>query len=86
MFAIDPKGEPYLATDAGRKLLAIQDDKGKKFLIVRLVTAGRWNSETLKKIAEDGYTAWTLTNTGKIRSRHKASVEEIIDVCLDERF
>ncbi len=86
VFAIDPKGEPYLATDAGRKLLAIQDEKGKKFLVVRLVTTGRWNTDTLKKIAEDGYTAWTLTNTGKIRARHKPSIEEIINACLDERF
>ena len=86
VFAIDPKGEPYLPTDAGRKLLAIQDDRGRKFLIVRLVTAGRWNNDTLKKITEDGYTAWTLTNTGKIKSRYKATVEEIVDVCLDERF
>lgn len=86
VFAIDPKGALYLATDAGRKLLAIQDNKGKKFLVVRLVTAGRWNSDTLKPIAEGGYTAWTLTNTSKIRSRHKASVEEIVEVCLDGRF
>lgn len=86
MFAIDPKGEPYLATDAGRKLLSIRDDSGKKVMIVRLITAGRWNNETLKKIADDGYTAWTLTNTGKVRSRHKAAVEAIVEVCLDERF
>lgn len=86
VFAIDPKGEPYLPTDAGRKLLSIQNDSGKKLLVVRLVTAGRWNNETLKKIAEEGYTAWTLTNTSKIRSRHKMTVSEIIDVCLDDRF
>lgn len=86
VFAIDPKGEPYLATDAGRKLLAIRDDSGRKIMIVRLITAGRWNNDTLKKIADDGYTAWTLTNTGKIRSRFKASVEEIVEACLDDRF
>lgn len=55
-------------------------------MIVRLITAGRWNNDTLKKIADDGYTAWTLTNTGKIRSRFKASVEEIVEACLDDRF
>ena len=43
-------------------------------------------TKMLKKIAEEGYTAWTLTNTGKIRSRHKATIVEIVDVCLDERF
>lgn len=86
IFAIDPKGEPFLETDAGRKLLAIRGDDGRKVMVVRLITSGRWNHETLKKIAEDGYTAWTLTNTGKIRARFKGSVEEIIDTCLDEKF
>jgi type III restriction enzyme len=86
VFAIDPKGEPYLATDAGRKLLAIRNDSGKKVVVVRLITAGRWNSETLKKISDDGYTAWTLTNTGKIKARFKSAVEDIVTVCLDDRF
>ncbi|MEC5414764.1 hypothetical protein [Aurantimonas sp. C2-4-R8] len=86
VFAIDPKGEPYLATDAGRKLLSIRDESGKQLVLVRLVTAGKWNGDTLRPVTQDGYTAWTLTNTGKIRARHKATVSEIVDVCLDERF
>jgi type III restriction enzyme len=86
VFAIDPKGEPYLATDAGRKILSIRDENGKKIVVVRLITVGHWNSETLKKISESGYTAWTLTNTGKIRSRHKEDIQDIVTVCLDERF
>lgn len=86
VFAIDPKGEPYLATDAGRKILSIRDEKGRQLVVVRLITVGRWNNETLKQISENGYTAWTLTNTGKIRSRHKPDVAGIVDVCLDERF
>jgi type III restriction enzyme len=86
VFAIDPKGEPYLATDAGRKLLAIRDDNGRSVIIVRLVTAGKWNADTLRPIADGGFTAWTLTNTGKIKARHKTTVREIVDVCLDERF
>lgn len=86
VFAIDPKGEPYLSTDAGRKLLAIRDDSGKKVVVVRLITSGKWNADTLRKTSEGGFTAWTLTNAGKIRSRHKATIEEIVDVCLDEKF
>jgi type III restriction enzyme len=86
IFAIDPKGAPYLATDAGRKLLAIRDENGKRVLVVRLVTGGRWSDETLKKTAEDGFTAWALTNSGKIRSRHKADISDIVNVCLDPKF
>jgi type III restriction enzyme len=86
IFALDPKGAPFLATDAGRKLLAIRDENGKRVLIVRIVTEGRWNDETLKNTAEDGFTAWTLTNTGKIRSRHKTELSDIMNVCLDPRF
>lgn len=86
ILAIDPKGEPYLATDAGRKLLSIRDENGRKVLIVRLITSGRWNAETLRKKAEGGYTAWTQTNAGTIRSRQKPTIEEIISVCLDTRF
>ena len=86
VFAIDPKGEPYLATDAGRKLLSIRDESSARLIVVRLITSGRWNTETLKKISEGGYTAWTLTNTGKIRSRYKVDVEGIVGVCLDHRF
>jgi type III restriction enzyme len=86
VFAIDPKGEPYLATDAGRKILSIRDENGKKLVVVRLITLGRWNGETFKRISESGYTAWTLTNTGKIRSRHKEDIQDIVAVCLDERF
>jgi hypothetical protein len=55
-------------------------------MVVRLITSGRWNNETLKKLSEEGYPAWTLTNTGKIRSRYKASVDDIVAVCLDDRF
>ena len=86
VFAIDPKGEPYLATDAGRKLLSISDDSGKKLVLVRLVTEGKWNSDTLRPATPEGYTAWTLTNTGKIRARHKATIDEIVTVCLDSKF
>ena len=86
VFAIDPKGEPYLATDAGRKLLSISDDAGQKRVVVRLVTRGKWNTDTLRAISQQGYTVWTLTNTGKIRARHKASLSEIVEVCLDGRF
>jgi type III restriction enzyme len=86
IFAIDPKGEPYLASDAGRKLLAIRDADGKKVLLVRLITRGRWNTDTLRPISQSGYSAWPLTNTGKVRARHKANVSDILDTCLDDRF
>jgi type III restriction enzyme len=86
IFALDPKGEPFLASDAGRKLLAIRDENGKRALVVRLVTAGRWSDETLRKTSEDGFTAWTLTNTGRIRSRHKVDISQIVTVCLDPKF
>jgi type III restriction enzyme len=86
VYALDPKGEPYLATDAGRKLLSIRDESGKQIVLVRLITSGKWNSDTMRPITSDGFTAWTLTNTGKVKSRHKASVSEIIEVCLDDRF
>lgn len=88
VFALDPKGDPYVATDAGRKLLAIRDDAGKKVVVVRLITAGRWDAEAVppRKIAEGGYSAWTLTNAGKIRARHKKTVDEIVAVCLEPKF
>ena len=86
VFAIDPKGEPYLPTDAGRKLLSIRDDSDKQFVTVRLVTEGKWNTDTLRPLTQEGFTAWTLTNTGKIKARHKATIPQIVEVCLDERF
>lgn len=86
IFALDPKGEPYLATDAGRKLLSIRDDSGAKVVLVRLITRGKWDADKLRPLSQSGYTAWSLTNTGKVRARHKAQLSEIIDTCLDPRF
>jgi len=86
VFAIDPKGEPYLSTDAGRKLLSIRGDGGKTTIQVRLITRGKWDSDTLRVTSMGGFTAWTITNSAKIRARHKATLSEIIDVCLDTKF
>lgn len=86
IFALDPKGEPYLATDAGRKLLAIRDDSGNKRVVVRLITRGRWDVENLRPLSQSGFSAWSLTNTGKIRARHKPNLAEVIDSCLDIKF
>jgi hypothetical protein len=45
VFAVDPKGRHLLMMDSGRKLLNIQDEKGQRKILVRLITRGRWSDK-----------------------------------------
>lgn len=77
-YAIDPKGNHLIMEDAGRKLLAIRDERGNEFVRVRLITEGRWQAEPVKKIAPHGYSVWRLSKSGKVRSAHFATVEDAV--------
>ncbi|MBX5024476.1 DEAD/DEAH box helicase [Rhizobium lentis] len=81
--AIDPKGKHLLATEAGKKLLAIRDEKGKQRVLVRFVTAGKWSHETMKQISQEGYSVWRLNTSSQMRCTHHTFVESAISKCLD---
>ena len=68
--------------DAGRKLLDIRDEKGQRKVLVRLITAGKWNDQ-VQKIGTTGYTVWSVfKSTAKLRARPVQTVAEAISVAL----
>ncbi len=82
VFALDPKGEHLISKDAGRKLLDIRDEKGQRKVLVRLITAGKWN-EQRQKVGTSGYTVWSVfRSTGRLRARPVATVAEAVDAAL----
>lgn len=83
IFALDPKGGQLLARDAGRKLLAIRDEKGRQRVVVRFITEGKWNYETLKPAGPSvGYSVWRLATTGQLRCTYHKDAESAVAKCL----
>lgn len=83
IYAIDPKGKHLITEDAGKKLLAIRDEKRSKRVIVRLVTAGRWSHDPIRDLKGPGYSLWKITNSGQVRATHSATVGDVVSRALD---
>jgi len=81
IYVLDPKGEHLVARDAGRKLLNIRDEQGKQKVKVRLFTPGKWK-DTSTRVSRDGFTLWTMTNSGKVRCRHYSSIPEAVEAAV----
>lgn len=82
VFAIDPKGGHLLGRDAWRKVLNIEDEKGKRRVLVRLISTDKWNDDA-KQIDKGGFTVWyTQKGTSKLKARHVATVAEAVDFAL----
>lgn len=85
VFALDPKGDHLITNAAGKKLLDIRDDKGKRKVIVRLFTEGKWRDERTKRSA-DGITVWYLGRGGIVRGKHFGNVSEAMEAALNPRL
>lgn len=85
IFAVDPKGGFLLQGDAGRKLLAIRDEKGQQRVLVRFITAGQWNYETFKQQSSRGYAVWRMNSAGQVRCTHHTTVSDAVKKALDIR-
>lgn len=83
IYAVDPKGSHLITDDAGKKLLAIRDEKRSKRVIVRLITEGRWSHEPIKKLSGSGYSLWKITNSGQVRASHSPTVADVVKRSLD---
>ncbi|MGD0643262.1 MAG: DEAD/DEAH box helicase family protein [Roseiarcus sp.] len=82
VFAIDPKGGHLLSKDAGRKLLDIRDEKGRRKILVRLISKGKWNDD-VKQIGTDGLTVWAMTKTtAKVKARPVDTVAAAVEFAL----
>lgn len=82
VFAIDPKGGHLLAGDAGKKLLNIQDEKGLRKVLVRFISAGRYD-DALQRLGTTGFTVFSaVKSTGGIRARHVSTAGEAVDAAL----
>lgn len=81
--AIDPKGAHLLLGDAGRKLLAIRDERGRQRVLLRFITEGRWSHETMKQVSRDGFSVWRMNSSGQIRSTHHVTAEDAVNKCLE---
>lgn len=82
VYALDPKGEHLIQKDAGRKLLNITDERGKRGVLVRLISEGAW-SEDFTRHGNDGLTVWSMAKTGKVKARRAKTVTEAVNICLD---
>jgi len=83
IYAVDPKGGHLIVDDAGKKLLAIRDERRSKRVIVRLITEGRWSHEPIKKLSESGFSLWKITNGGQIRAAHNPTLADTVRRALD---
>jgi type III restriction enzyme len=83
--AIDPKGGFLLQTEAGRKLLAIRDEKGQQRILVRFITDGTWSAETMKQTSSSGFSVWRMTTTGQIRCTTHADVASAVKKALETK-
>ncbi|WP_198120323.1 DEAD/DEAH box helicase family protein [Massilia rhizosphaerae] len=81
VYALDPKNHLLIGTDAGRKLLDIHDEYGKKKVVVRLITKGKWDEVTMRCISDNGYSVWSL-RSGVVRAVYCATIKKVIEVCL----
>jgi type III restriction enzyme len=77
-YALDPKGKHLIMEDAGRKLLAIRDERGNEFVQVRLITEGRWQADPIKQTSPGGYSVWRLSRASKVRCTHHVTVESAL--------
>lgn len=76
VFAVDTTGEHLLEDKLGRKLLAIDPhSKAKVRLVVRLVSAGRWNPQPQRESGE-GFTVWSLGHANVLQATHVATLAE----------
>lgn len=83
IYAIDPKGDHLIQSDAGRKLLAISDETGKQKVIVKLITEGKWDADTFKRKSAGGYSVWGLRKNGKIHCVSAATPTDVIRRALE---
>ncbi len=82
VFALDTTGEHILEGKLGRKLLAIDPHpKARLRLVVRLVSAGRWNSQPQRESGE-GFTVWSLGQANMLQATHAATLAEAVRVCV----
>lgn len=77
IIALDPKGEHLISKDSGIKLLNIRDEKGKRRVVVRLLTQGKW-ADPKQQTSQKGYTVWSISNAGKPKSRYSETLEDAV--------
>ena len=75
--AIDPKGEHLITKDSGIKLLNIRDERGKRRVVVRLITHGKW-TDPKQQTSPKGFTVWSISNAGKPKPRYCETLEDAV--------
>jgi hypothetical protein len=85
IFAIDTKGAHPLSEAATRKLLWIElPRKAKERLFVKLVSVGKWNTDTTQE-TKDGYTLWGIKAGPGRTVRHFNDLDELLTAVLTAR-
>jgi len=82
LIVIDPKGAHLIATDAGRKLLDIRDEKHAKKVVVKLITEGKWSSSPVRKEGNSGYTVWSIGKGGVLKAHCCQTLKKTVEVSL----
>lgn len=82
VFAIDTTGGHLLKDKTGRKLLSIEPATGASGrLIVRLVSAGKWNANVEQEDIA-GFTIWGRKQDNTLRATHVDTVDESVERSL----
>lgn len=82
VFAIDPKGGHILSKDARRKLLDIRDEKGRRKVIVRFISKGKWG-EGFEKLDDTGFTVLMIAKgSSKVKVRHVPTMVDAVAAAL----
>lgn len=79
VICVDTKGGHLVREAAGRKLLNIRRKIGaERYLEIQFVSKGRWSNE-LEQEGPDGHTLWGLNDEGRIKARHFAGLDRLLD-------
>jgi len=76
IWLVDPKGDHLITSDAGRKLIAIDNLPGALQMKVCLITEGTWD-KTYNKLNGNGVTAWLL-RSGTVNSMWFSDMSKLL--------
>lgn len=83
VICIDTKGSHLIQETAARKLLRVNYPGEGPRLDIQFVSVGRYNDH-LEKRDSEGYTAWSLTDDGRISAQHFPALPELVEYVADD--
>lgn len=83
VICIDTKGSHLIQETAARKLLRVNYPGEGPRLDIQFVSTGRYNDQ-LERRDSEGYTAWSLTDDGKVTTQHFPELSRLVEYVADD--